>query len=221
MTELDRVVAEHVHAVRERIRRAGGVDVRLLAVTKTFTVEHCWAAHRAGCDGIGENFAQELVAKFGGGPPPFAVHFIGRLQSNKVRMLAGLVDVYETIDRRSLVAELARRAPGAAMMVQVAPDSDPGKGGCAIGEVPQLVESAIAAGLDVRGLMTVGPTHGGPVAARPGFRAVRALVDRLGLAECSMGMSADLEVAVEEGSTQVRVGSALFGERPVSPGAVR
>ena len=92
--------------------------------------------------------------------------------------------------------------------------ADGGKGGCPPGAVEALVERARTAGLDVRGLMTVGPTVGGPAAARPGFRVVRTLVDRLGLAECSMGMTDDLEVAVEEGSTEVRVGSALFGERP-------
>ena len=75
--------------------------------------------------------------------------------------------------------------------------------------------AAVVCGLDVRGLMTVGPTDGGPDAARTGFRAVRAAADRLGLAVCSMGMTGDLEVAVQEGSTQVRVGSALFGPRPV------
>jgi len=89
-----------------------------------------------------------------------------------------------------------------------------GKGGCALDDVPALLDIARAAGLDVRGLMTVGPTDGGPEAARPGFRAVRALLDRLGLAVLSMGMTDDLEVAVQEGSTQVRVGSALFGARP-------
>jgi uncharacterized pyridoxal phosphate-containing UPF0001 family protein len=77
-----------------------------------------------------------------------------------------------------------------------------------------LLEVALGAGLTVEGLMTVGPTVGGAEAARPGFRAVRALLDRLGLVTLSMGMTDDLEVAVQEGSTQVRVGSALFGERP-------
>jgi hypothetical protein len=77
-----------------------------------------------------------------------------------------------------------------------------------------LLEVALTAGLTVEGLMTVGPTQGGPEAARAGFRAVRELLDRLGLATLSMGMTDDLEVAVQEGATQVRVGSALFGERP-------
>jgi pyridoxal phosphate enzyme (YggS family) len=218
---LDQLVAERLAEVRARIERAGGRGVSVLPVTKTFPVEACWAAHRAGCGAVGENYAQEVVAKFAGQRPPFGVHFIGQLQTNKVRSLADIVTVYETVDRPSLVAELAKRAPGAVVLVQVDTSGDPGKGGCPIDEVPELVELAVAKGLDVRGLMTVGPTTGGPEAARPGFRAVRTLLDRLGLTVLSMGMTDDLEVAVQEGSTQVRVGSALFGTRPPAARGVR
>jgi hypothetical protein len=214
MTELDLQVAERLANVRDRIARAGGLGVSILPVTKTFGIEACWAAHRAGCGAVGENYAQELVTKLGGQLLPFGVHFIGQLQTNKVRALAPVVTVYETVDRLSLVTELAKRVPGAAVLIQVAPESQEGKGGCPIAGVPALVEAAQAAALDVRGLMTVGPTLGGPEAARPGFRAARSLLDRLGLSMLSMGMTDDLEVAVQEGSTQVRVGSALFGERP-------
>ncbi len=214
MTELDQQVAERLAQVRDRISRAGGREVAILPVTKTFGIEACWAAHRAGCASVGENYAQELVAKFGGQQLPFGVHFIGQLQTNKVRSLVSVVTVYETVDRLSLVTELAKRAPGAAVLIQVAPASQEGKGGCPIVDVPALVDAAQGAGLDVRGLMTVGPTEGGPEAARLGFRATRSLLDRLGLSVLSMGMTDDLEVAVQEGSTQVRVGSALFGERP-------
>ncbi|MEI8239135.1 MAG: YggS family pyridoxal phosphate enzyme [Actinomycetota bacterium] len=211
----DELVAEHLRVVESRIAAAGGIGVRVLAVTKTFGIDACWAAYRAGCAAVGENYAQEVVAKFGGTPVPFEVRFIGQLQTNKVRMLAPLVSVYETVDRRSLVDELARRSKGARVLIQVAaPDESSAKGGCGVDDVPSLVEAAQQAGLDVLGLMTVGPTNGGPEAAREGFRAVRSLVDRLGLSECSMGMTADLEVAVQEGATQVRVGSALFGQRP-------
>ena len=146
------------------------------------------------------------------------VHFIGQLQTNKVRQLAGLVQVYETVDRARLAAEIAKRQPGASVLVQVDTTSEPGKGGCTLTELDALVDEIGRMDLDVRGLMTVGPTEGGPEAARPGFRAVRSAVDRLGLTVCSMGMSGDLEVAVQEGSTQVRVGSALFGQRPVRTG---
>lgn len=220
-TELDTRVAERLAIVRDRIVSAGGIDVAVLPVTKLFGLEHCRAAFRAGCSAVGENYAQEVVAKFGDQQPRFAVHFIGQLQTNKVRMLAPLIQVYESVDRLPLVTELSKRVPGAHVLVQVACAQEPGKGGCALAEVPALVEAANARGLHVRGLMTVGPTVGGPEVARRGFREVRALTDRLGLSVCSMGMTDDLEVAVQEGSTQVRVGSALFGERPVSAGSVR
>ena len=214
MSEYDDLVAERLAAVHERIARAGGVGVTVLPVTKTFGIEACWAAHRAGCAAVGENYAQEVASKLGAPDLPFGVHFIGQLQTNKVRLLAPIVTVYETVDRPSLVAELAKRVPGASVLLQVSTAGEHGKGGCALDDVPSLLDTARAAGLDVRGLMTVGPTDGGPEAARPGFRAVRALLDRLGLAVLSMGMTDDLEVAVQEGSTQVRVGSALFGARP-------
>jgi pyridoxal phosphate enzyme (YggS family) len=213
-TSLDDRVAERLHVVQRRIAAAGGIGVRVLPVTKTFPVEACWAAHHAGCAAVGENYAQEVVSKFGGSALPFDVHFIGQLQSNKVRALAPVITVYETVDRASIVDELAKRAPGARVLLQVSTAPESGKGGCAIDAVPALLEVALGAGLTVEGLMTVGPTEGGAEAARPGFRAVRALLDRLGLSTLSMGMTGDLEVAVQEGSTQVRVGSALFGERP-------
>ncbi len=219
---LDALVVERLQQVRERITRAGGgADVAVLPVTKTFGVEACWAAHRAGLTAVGENYAQEVVAKLGGAPWPFAVHFIGQLQTNKVRMLAPIVSVYETVDRPSLVRELATRVPGARVLVQVSAMGESGKGGCPLLDVPALVDTARAAGLDVLGLMTVGPTDGGPEAARPGFRATRALWERLQLAVLSMGMTDDLEVAVQEGTTQVRVGSALFGPRPPAGTLVR
>lgn len=205
-------VAERLAVVRERIRRAGGDGVEVVAVTKGFGVDAVEAALGAGLGRIGENYAQELLAKRDA-VQAAQVHFIGRLQSNKVRSLAQVVDVFETVDRRSLVDELARRVPGAAVMVQVNATGESGKGGCAPEEVSELVDIARSRGLDVTGLMTVGPTGGGPEDARAGFRVVRRLVDELGLGECSMGMSDDLEVAVGEGSTQVRVGSSLFGDR--------
>lgn len=214
-------VAQRLAVVRERIAFAGGIDVTVLPVTKTFPIEACFAAFEAGCPDVGENYAQEIVSKLGAVNRPFGVHFIGQLQTNKVRQLAPIISVYESVDRPSLVAELVKRVPGASVLIQVAALSEPGKGGCALAEVPALVATAQEAGLDVRGLMTVGPTTGGPEAARLGFRVVRQLMDRLGLRVCSMGMTDDLEVAVQEGSTQVRVGSALFGERPPTGALVR
>jgi len=102
-------------------------------------------------------------------------------------------------------------------MVQVDTTDDPAKGGCSVDDVAALVDRATERGLRVEGLLTVGPTGGDSESARSGFRQVRALVDHLGLTECSMGMSGDLAVAIAEGSTQVRVGTALFGQRPPRP----
>jgi pyridoxal phosphate enzyme (YggS family) len=207
-------VAEAMWRVRNRIRAAGGGDdVAVLAVTKGFGADAIEAAIGAGCAAIGENYAQELLAKRDAAAKA-EVHFIGQLQTNKVRQIAGIVDVYETVDRERLAHEIGKRVPGARVLVQVDTTGEAGKGGCPLEDLDALVAAVRAAGLDLRGLMTVGPTEGGPEAARAGFRAVRAAVDRLGLGVCSMGMTDDLEVAVQEGSTQVRVGTALFGPRP-------
>lgn len=216
MTGIDPAsVRDALAVVRERIRSAGGSDdVGVLPVTKGFGSDVILAAAAAGCTAIGESYAQELLAKRDA-CAGLEVRFIGRLQTNKVRQLAGIVDVYESVDRRRLVDEIAKRQPGASVLVQVDTSGDPGKGGCQLAELDELVQHVGGSGLDLRGLMTVGPTEGGPEAARLGFRRVRAEVDRLGLSECSMGMTDDLEVAVEEGTTQIRVGTALFGPRPV------
>ncbi len=208
-------VATALAELRERIRHAGGgQDVAVLPVTKAFGPDAVEAAIAAGCTSVGENYAQELLAKRAA-LERVEVHFIGQLQTNKVRQIADLVGVYETVDRPKLAREIAKRAPGARVYIQVDTSGDPGKGGCPIGDLDPLVDVVGGLDLSLEGLMTVGPTHGGPEAARDGFRSVRAAVDRLGLATCSMGMTADLEVAVQEGSTQVRVGTALFGPRPV------
>ena len=211
-------VSDRVDDVRRRIdavERSWTHHVRLVGVTKGFGPEAIDAAVAAGCDSIGENYAQELLEKRPTlerlGPE---LHFIGRLQRNKVRQLVGIVDVWCSLDRASLIDEVAKRAPGARVLVQVDTTGDPAKGGCGLDEVAGLVDRATGLGLRVDGLMAVGPTGETSEAARPGFRTVRDLVDRLGLTVCSMGMTDDLVVAVEEGSTEVRIGTALFGRRP-------
>ncbi|HUS42487.1 MAG TPA: YggS family pyridoxal phosphate-dependent enzyme [Ilumatobacteraceae bacterium] len=213
-----------VAALRSRIdavERSWTHDVAVVGVTKGFGPEAVAAAVAGGCDAIGENYAQELLEKRSSIEQLHPeVHFIGRLQRNKVRLLVGLVDVWCSLDRASLVDEVAKRDPGARVLVQVDTTGDPAKGGCHVGDVAALVDRAAGHGLQVCGLMTVGPTGGDGEAARSGFREVRGLVDDLGLDVCSMGMSGDLEVAVAEGSTEVRVGTALFGERPPRPTAM-
>lgn len=211
-------VSEQVLDVRRRIddvSRPWTHRVDLVGVTKGFEAWAIEAAVRAGCDAIGESYAQELLAKRATIErlQP-SVHFVGRLQRNKVRQLVDLVDVWCSLDRPSLIDEVAKRAPRSRVLVQVDTTGDPAKGGCAPGDTAQLVDRARAGGLEVLGLMTVGPTGQPPEAARPGFREVRGLVDELGLTVCSMGMSDDLEIAVEEGSTEVRLGTAIFGQRP-------
>lgn len=213
------LVAERLSAVRDRITRAGGTieRVRIVAVTKGFGSAVVRAALDAGCVELGENYAQELWEKaddLAADPPSHlpAWHFIGRLQTNKVKAVAPLVALWQSVDRDALVDEIARRAPGAPVLVQVNIGDEPQKGGCPADATEALVTRAADSGLDVRGLMGVAPVGD---AAAPAFALLRRLVDQLGLVECSMGMTDDLEAAVGAGSTMVRVGSALFGPRPL------
>jgi PLP dependent protein len=216
-------VSQRLAAIRHRIEAAGGdpTVVRVVAVTKGFGPEAVIAARGAGLGDIGENYAQELVAKAAAvGPPPtdgarLRWHFLGAVQRNKVRSLAPLVDCWQAVARAVEGEEIARRRTGAEVLVEVDVAGTAGRNGCAPDQVPGLVQSLIGSGLEVRGLMTVAPVD--PEAARRGFRTVRELADRLGLPERSMGMSDDLDAAVAEGSTMVRVGRALFGDRPVRP----
>ena len=216
MSGLAVIVAERAALVRERIARSGGRDVDIVAVTKGFGPEAIEAAWAAGLTRIGENYAQETIPKVRAAAERGAtpeVHFIGQLQSNKVKVLVPVVRVWETVDRTNLVDELARRAPGARVLVQLDSTGEPGKGGCSLADLDGLVDRARSAQLRVEGLMTVGPTDGDPAVPRAAVRITRAALDRLGLSVCSMGMSGDLEIAVEEGATLVRVGTALFGAR--------
>lgn len=215
-------VGERLAQVRARIEGAGGrLDaVRVVGVTKGQPAEVVRSVVAAGVADVGESYAQELVAK-AGALVDLAVrwHCIGRLQRNKVRLLAPHVHLWQSVDRLSLAAEIARHAPGAAVLVQVNVSGAEAQGGVAPARVAAVVEGCTDLGLDVRGLMAIGP-RGSTAVIGAAFRSVVELADRLGLAERSMGMSGDLEVAVAEGSTMVRVGSALVGPRP-GPPAVR
>ena len=201
--------------VRQRIAGAGGsVDfVQILAVTKGHGVDAVEAALAAGLVEVGEDRAPELVAKADAltaeGP---RWHFIGQLQRNKVRQISHLVHVWQSVDRLRLGEEISKRAPGATVLVEVNLTDDPRRGGTAPGLVAGTVDGLRDLGLQVEGLMAVGP-QGPPDDVRAGFRLVRRLADELALPVRSMGMSDDLELAVQEGSTMVRVGSALFGPR--------
>jgi PLP dependent protein len=213
------VVAAGLAEVQARIAaaaRAAGrrpEDVTLVAVSKEHSVAAIEEALTAGQRIFGENRAQDLVAKaevLAGHAPEPIWHFVGRLQRNKVRMLAAHVRLWHSIDRPELGPELARHAPGAHVLVQVNLAGEAQKGGCAPVDAAPLVEQLRAHALDVAGLMTVPPAAADP---RPYFAGLRALAQHLGLRELSMGMSVDYEAAIGEGATIVRVGSAVFGAR--------
>lgn len=213
----EQVVAGRLDDLRRRIVAAGGVGVRIVGVTKTLGAESWRIAKRLGINAVGENYAQELAAKAAevGREDRPPVHFIGHLQTNKVRLVADAVDVWESVDRDSLITEIAKRQTGRhpQVLIQVNTTGESGKNGCTPTEAPALVNAARRSGLHVLGLMTVGPTDQDAQRTRAAFALLRRLADDLGVDERSMGMSADLEIAVEEGATIVRVGSALFGQR--------
>ena len=206
-------VADRVAHVRSVISNAGGAAVSLVAVTKSFGIDALRAALTAGCDAAGENYAQELLEKIAEGAPSIDVHFIGALQSNKVRTLAGHIALWQSVDRDSVVDELGRRAPGATILIQVDTTGEPSKGGVTPAQLDALRVRAESRGLIVKGLMTIGPTDGTQDECEKSFGMLRHLVNEQGLSVCSMGMSADYPIAVACGSTMVRVGSGLFGDR--------
>jgi pyridoxal phosphate enzyme (YggS family) len=202
--------------VRDRIADAGGDPDRttIVAVTKGHDVHAVRGALAAGLHDLGESYAQELLAKADGiDDAALRWHFVGQVQRNKVKAIAHAVSLWQSVDRLTLGEEIARRAPGAQVLVQVNLTDDPARGGAKPELVPGLVDGLRDLGLDVRGVMAVGPPTG-PDAASAGFRLVREIADRLDLPERSMGMSDDLEIAVREGATIVRVGTALFGGQP-------
>jgi len=206
-------VADRLGALRDRLSRAGGDHLKVVAVTKGFGPDVVAAAMEAGLVDLGENYAQDLLAKAAESSAQPRWHFIGRLQRNKIRKIADLVHLWQSVDRPELAVEIARRAPGAKVLVQVDIAGIGGRGGCAPDDTAGLVGRCREAGLEVAGLMAVG-APGSPAQARPGFRLLASQARDLGLVELSMGMTADMEMAVEEGATMVRVGTALFGPRP-------
>lgn len=211
---LAEMVSTNLEAVRARLEQgSGGRPVRIVAVTKGFGVEMVAAAAAAGLRDIGENYAQELLAKVPGSPPGLRWHFLGNVQTNKVGRLAAVVDEWEAVDRPVAGDAIARHRPGAAVLVQVNVTGEASKHGCRPAAAPALVEHLRQRELDVRGLMTVAPA-GDPAGSRAAFGRLASMAGDLGLAELSMGMSDDFEIAAEEGATTVRLGRALFGPRP-------
>ena len=210
-------------AVARACARAGRSPdhVLLIAVSKTMAADRVRLAIEAGVAALGENRVQEAKEKIAvlGHPVPW--HLIGTLQTNKARDAARLFDWIHSVDRMDLARELSRRAGDRVLnvLLEVNLAGEPRKGGVAPAEVKRLAESTMAlSGLRVRGLMAIPPAAEDPEHTRPYFRQLRELRDQLGLEHCSMGMSADYEVAIEEGATMVRVGTAIFGPRaPLAP----
>jgi len=224
MSDLE-TIRHNLDTVRERMARAAEraarrpEEILLIGVSKTVPVERVRLGVEAGLAALGENRVQEAKEKIKvlGRPVPW--HLIGHLQTNKVRDAIELFDVTHSLDRVELAQELERRAATRGRVVEALLEinvaDEPSKSGFA----PDALDAALQTigGLThvrVRGLMAIPPIVERAEEARPWFQTLRRLAERHGLKELSMGMSADFEVAIEEGATMVRVGTAIFGARP-------
>lgn len=226
---IDRV-AGNLSALQDRVRRAAEragrsqETVTIVAVCKTFPSEAVAAAHAAGVRHFGENRVQEAEEKIpaltGLAPRP-TWHMVGHLQTNKVKDAVALFDVIQSVDSVRLGEAIARRAGDrrVPVLLEVNVAGERSKFGLSPEAVGGVAEALRALpNLDVAGLMTVAPLAEDPEAVRPVFRRLRELRDALSLRELSMGMTDDFEIAIEEGATIVRIGRAIFGERPVTAG---
>ncbi|MEA2301498.1 MAG: dependent protein [Solirubrobacteraceae bacterium] len=205
-------VRANVGLVRERIAAAAGragrrpEEVALLAAVKYVAAADLGVLAAAGVELVGENRAQDLVDKVAAAGDDFRWHFIGQLQSRKVKLVAPRVELIHSVATASAVRELARHArPGLEVLIEVNVAGEAGKAGVAPGELDALIA---ACPVPVVGLMTMPPAGGD---SRGWFAALRELARARGLPELSMGTSQDYEVAVEEGATIVRIGTSLYG----------
>ena len=215
-------VAERLAAVRERIERAAErarrdpKEIMLLAVTKIFPASVIQEAYDLGLREFGENYVQEFEGKapLVTGLPGARFHLIGHLQSNKSARAAELFQVIQTVDSAKLARRLDASGRVLDVMLEVKLSEEDAKSGADASELPVLIEAVRGcAHLRLLGLMTMPPWSDDPESARPCFRRLRELAREHGLKQLSMGMSHDIEAAIEEGSTCVRVGTALFGKR--------
>jgi pyridoxal phosphate enzyme (YggS family) len=207
-------VAQNLATLRERISASGRdpASIRIVAVTKTFGVEAVRAALANGLNDVGENYVDELEAKCAQSRElDLRWHFLGALQSNKIARVTACAQVLSTVSRTKELERIASSAHRPAIYVQVDYTGGATRNGAPAGEVAALVQRALDLELDVQGLMTVAAPDS--ARARSAFGALAALRTDLGLKECSMGMSDDLEMACEMGTSEVRIGRALFGER--------
>lgn len=204
-----------MHNVLARTGRARN-EITLLAVTKVFPAAVIEDAYALGMREFGENYVQEFADKH-----PLVkhldgarFHLIGHLQSNKARRAAELFDVIQTVDSPKLARKLDEVGKPLDVMLEVKLSPEQSKEGAAPEELPALIDAVRACrNLTLRGLMTMPPWSEDPEPTRPYFRRLRELAQQHNLKELSMGMSHDFEVAIEEGSTCIRVGTALFGRR--------
>jgi uncharacterized pyridoxal phosphate-containing UPF0001 family protein len=192
-----------VRANYERIRDEVGSDVTVVAATKYVAVDDMRALAEAGVEVVGENRAQDLQAKHAEYGNAFRWHFIGHLQSNKVKVVNGICELVHSLDSESAARRLSVPA-----LVEVNLSGEPTKSGVP----PEDLAAFLELYSDVRGLMTMPPEAGDPEASRPYFRRLAELAREHGLSELSMGTSQDYRVAVEEGATIVRLGSVLYRE---------
>lgn len=223
---------DRVLQVRERIGKAAAragrsaEEIRLVAVGKTQPPDRIGEAASAGVTSFGENYVQEAEEKIRA-YPGLEWHMVGKLQRNKVRKAVALFSWIQTVDSSRLLSEISRRCAeadtGMPVLLEVNLAGEPGKAGISPGELPGLVESAEALpGVRLAGLMAIPPFFENPEESRPWFARLRKLREDCagrsaagtGMRELSMGMSHDFEVAVEEGATMVRIGTAIFGSRP-------
>lgn len=215
--------SERLAAVQDQISRAAKIagreadSVTLIAISKTHEPQAIRPLIAAGQRVFGENRVQEAAAKWPGlreATPGIELHLVGQLQSNKAEEAVALFDAIHSLDRPSLVDAVAKamaklgKAP--TLFVQVNIGDEEQKGGCAIGDLPALLDHARAAGLSIAGLMCVPPLELEPA---PYFALIAKLAREHGIAGLSMGMSSDYPTAVTLGATHVRVGTALFGGR--------
>jgi PLP dependent protein len=208
-------VRQRIARAAERARRDPG-GILLLAVTKIFPASAIREAYELGLREFGENYVQEFEAKAPevGALPGARFHLIGHLQSNKSAKAAELFQIIQTVDSAKLARRLNETGRSLDVMLEVKLSGEEAKHGVDLAELPALIASLRTCGnLKLRGLMTMPPWSEDPEAPRPIFRKLRELAAEHGLRELSMGMSNDLETAIEEGSTCVRVGTALFGRR--------
>jgi len=226
MNPYERAFVDVLHSLDNAARTAGRPGApRLLAVSKTRTAGEVVALAELGQKAFGENYVQEAAGKIatlvGLG---LEWHLIGHLQSNKAREAARDFDWVQTVDRPKLASALARHRPDGMsplnVLLQVNIDDEASKHGCGPGDIPALAEAVAAEPrLALRGLMAIPTPHADPKQCRPAFRRMRELFERLRASHpsvdtLSMGMSEDFAIAIAEGATMVRVGSALFGARP-------